>query len=98
MIKKQKASSPSNVLRYLWGSAAATIALTMILSWWLLSGSWLAWKTARSDVIQFDHFYLALQVSNDLASERAFANELVLSPPSSKAQAWQALEIGRAHV
>ncbi|MRS17032.1 diguanylate cyclase [Enterobacteriaceae bacterium RIT691] len=95
MNKKLKASSPSNVLRYLWGSAAATIALTTILSWWLLSGSWDAWKTARSDVIQFDHFYLALQVSNDLASERAFANELVLSAPSSKAKAWQALEASR---
>lgn len=91
MKKIKKASSPSNVLRYLWGSAAATLVLTSILSWWLLSGSWQAWNSARNDVIQFDNFYLVLQVSNDLASERAYANELVLSPQETKAKTWKAL-------
>lgn len=95
MNKTLKSASPSTVLRYLWGSAAATIVLTSILSWWLLSGSWNAWHTARNDLIQFDNFYLVLQVSNDLASERAYANELVLSPAATKLQAWRKLEASR---
>ncbi|MGU3521626.1 GGDEF domain-containing protein [Enterobacteriaceae bacterium C23F] len=95
MKKLKKASPPSNVLRYLWGSAAATLVLTAILSWWLLSGSWQAWKSARDDVIQFDNFYLVLQVSNDLASERAYANELVLSSQATKTKTWQALQESR---
>ncbi|GEM_PF-461850 len=95
MKKLKKASSPSNVLRYLWWSATATLVLTSILSWWLLSGSWQAWNSARDDVLQFDNFYLVLQVSNDLASERAFSNELVLSPQASKAKTWQALQESR---
>lgn len=95
MNKTLKSASPSTVLRYLWGSAAATIVLTSILSWWLLSGSWNAWHTARNDLIQFDNFYLVLQVSNDLASERAYANELVLSPAATKLQAWRKLEACR---
>ncbi|MBB1200498.1 GGDEF domain-containing protein [Enterobacteriaceae bacterium 89] len=90
-----KTSSSSNVLRYLWGSAAATIVLTSILSWWLVSGSWNAWHLARSDVTQFDNFYLVLQTSNDLASERAYGNELVLSPAANKEAAWAALEKSR---
>ncbi|MGL4724850.1 MAG: GGDEF domain-containing protein [Scandinavium sp.] len=95
MKKTLKSSSPSYVLRYLWGSAAATIVLTSILSWWLLSSSWNMWNTARNDVIQFENFYLVLQVSNDLASERAYANELVLSPANTKLQSWRKLEASR---
>ncbi|MCS2157805.1 GGDEF domain-containing protein [Scandinavium sp. H11S7] len=95
MKRLKKASSPSNVLRYLWGSAIASIVLTSILSWWLLSGSWNAWHSARNDVIQFNDFYHVLQVSNDLASERAYANELVLSPMERKAQAWKSLNDSR---
>jgi diguanylate cyclase (GGDEF)-like protein len=98
MKNLKKASSPSNVLRYLWGSAIASIVLTSILSWWLLSVSWTAWHTAHNDVVQFDNFYHVLQVSNDLASERAYANELVLSPSGSKAQAWKSLEASRRMV
>jgi diguanylate cyclase (GGDEF)-like protein len=95
MIKLKKATSPSNVLRYLWGSAIASIVLTSILSWWLVSVSWNAWHSARNDLIQFDDFYHVLQVSNDLASERAYANELVLSPMARKAQAWKSLDDSR---
>lgn len=95
MKKLKKASSASNVLRYLWGSAIASIVLTSILSWWLLSVSYNAWHSARNDVIQFGDFYHVLQVSNDLASERAYANELVLSPMARKAQAWKSLEESR---
>ncbi|TDN56424.1 GGDEF domain-containing protein [Scandinavium goeteborgense] len=95
MKKLNKASSPSNVLRYLWGSAIASIVLTSILSWWLLCVSWNAWHSARDDVIQFDDLYHVLQVSNDLASERAYANELVLSPMVRKAQAWKSLADSR---
>jgi diguanylate cyclase (GGDEF) domain len=69
--------------------------LTSILSWWLLSGSWNAWHQARSDVTQFENFYLVLQASNELASERAYANELVLSPKASKESSWRALETSR---
>jgi diguanylate cyclase (GGDEF)-like protein len=98
MKNLKKASSPSNVLRYLWGSAIASIVLTSILSWWLLSVSWTAWHTAHNDVVQFDNFYHVLQVSNDLASERAYANELVLSPAVRKAQAWKSLESSRRMV
>ena len=94
----KKASSHSHILRYLWGSAAATIVLTSVLSWWLLSSSWNAWNLARTDVVQFDNFYLVLQVSNDLAAERAFANELVLSSASAKAASWKALETSRQQV
>lgn len=95
MKKLKKASSPSNVLRYLWGSAIATIVLTSVLSWWLVSASWNAWHSAHNDVVQFDDFYRVLQVSNNLASERAFANELVLSPQERKNQAGQALDASR---
>ncbi|MFP2422260.1 GGDEF domain-containing protein [Pseudescherichia vulneris] len=95
MKKLKKASSSANVLRYLWGSTAATLILTSILSWWLLSGSWSAWHSARNNVIQFDNFYQVLLVSNDLASERAFANELVLSPQEKKAQAGASLDNSR---
>ncbi|SNY61505.1 GGDEF domain-containing protein [Enterobacter sp. CC120223-11] len=95
MKKPKNTSSPSNVLRYLWGCAGATIVLTSILSWWLLSGSWQAWNSAKNDVTQFDNFYLVLRVSNDLASERAYANELVLSPLETKTKAWQALQTSR---
>lgn len=91
MKKIKKASSPSTVLRVLWGSAAATIILTSLLSWWLLSGSWNAWNSARNNVIQFDNFYRVLQVSNALASERAFSNELVLSPIAKKESTWISL-------
>ncbi|MDX6039345.1 GGDEF domain-containing protein [Scandinavium lactucae] len=95
MKKLKKASSSANVLRYLWGSTAATLILTSILSWWLLSGSWAAWHSARNNVIQFDNFYQVLLVSNDLASERAYANELVLSPQEKKAQAGASLDNSR---
>lgn len=95
MKKIKKASSPSNVLRYLWGSAIATIVLTSVLSWWLVSVSWSAWHSAHNDVVQFDDFYRVLQVSNDLASERAYANELVLSPLADKEQAGRALDASR---
>ncbi|HEY2453245.1 MAG TPA: diguanylate cyclase [Scandinavium sp.] len=98
MKKLKKVSSPSNVLRYLWGSAIASIVLTSILSWWLLSVSWNAWHSAHNDGVQFDNFYHVLQVSNDLASERAYANELVLSPAVRKAQAWKSLEASRRMV
>lgn len=91
MKTKKKSTTSSNVLRYIWGSALATIFLTTILSFWLLSGSWSMWKSAHNNVIQFDVFYRVLQVSNDLASERAFVNELVLSPAAEKEQRWQAL-------
>ncbi len=95
MKKLKKASSPSNVLRYLWGSAIATIVLTSLLSWWLLSVSWKTWHSAHNDGIQFDDFYHVLQVSNDLASERAYANELVLSPAMRKEAAWTSLNESR---
>ncbi|WP_434643631.1 diguanylate cyclase [Klebsiella sp. I138] len=91
MKTKKRSSASSNILRYIWGSALATIFLTTILSFWLLSGSWVTWKSAHNNVIQFDIFYRVLQVSNDLAGERAFVNELVLSPPEDKASRWQAL-------
>ena len=95
MKTKKKAAASSNVLRYIWGSALATICLTTILSFWLLSGSWSMWKSAHNNVIQFDIFYRVLQVSNDLAGERAFVNELVLSPLADKERQWQALEAHR---
>lgn len=53
------------------------------------------WKSAHNNVIQFDIFYRVLQVSNDLAGERAFVNELVLSPLADKERQWQALEAHR---
>lgn len=90
-----KASATSNVIHNLWRYAAATILLTSMLSWWLVSGSWNAWNSARNNVIQFDDFYHVLQVSNDLASERAYANELILSDAGHKATAWKNLENGR---
>jgi hypothetical protein len=37
---EKRSSASSNILRYIWGSALATIFLTTILSFWLLSGSW----------------------------------------------------------
>jgi diguanylate cyclase (GGDEF)-like protein len=95
MKKLKKASSSANVLRYLWGSTAATLILSSILSWWILSVSWTAWHSARNNVIQFDNFYQVLLVSNDLASERAYANELVLSPKEKKAQAGARLDASR---
>ena len=91
MKTNKKAAASSNVLRYIWGSALATICLTTILSFWLLSGSWSMWKSAYNNVIQFDIFYRVLQLSNDLAGERALVNELVLSPQADKARHWQAL-------
>ncbi|HDH7813524.1 TPA: GGDEF domain-containing protein [Raoultella ornithinolytica] len=91
MKTKKRSSASSNILRYIWGSALATIFLTTILSFWLLSGSWGTWKSAHNNVTQFDIFYRVLQVSNDLAGERAFANELILSSPEEKESRWQAL-------
>ncbi|HAT1609043.1 TPA: GGDEF domain-containing protein [Raoultella planticola] len=91
MKTKKRSSASSNILRYIWGSALATIFLTTILSFWLLSGSWGTWKSAHNNVIQFDIFYRVLQVSNDLAGERAFVNELILSSPEDKESRWQAL-------
>ena len=88
---KKRSSASSNILRYIWGSALATIFLTTILSFWLLSGSWETWKSAYNNVIQFDIFYRVLQVSNDLAGERAFVNELILSSPEDKESRWQVL-------
>jgi hypothetical protein len=88
---KKRSSASSNILRYIWGSALATIFLTTILSFWLLSGSWGTWKSAHNNVIQFDIFYRVLQVSNDLAGERAFVNELILSSPEEKESRWQVL-------
>lgn len=88
---KKRPSASSNILRYIWGSALATIFLTTILSFWLLSGSWETWKSAYNNVIQFDIFYRVLQVSNDLAGERAFVNELILSSPEEKESRWQVL-------
>lgn len=95
MKKLKKASSSANVLRYLWGSTAVTLLLTSVLSWWLLYGSWSAWFSARNSVIQFDDFYQVLLVSNDLASERAYANELVLSTKQQKAKAGALLDKSR---
>lgn len=95
MKKRKKASASANVLRYLWGSTAATLILSSILSWWLLSGSWAGWHSARNNVIQFDHFYQVLLVSNDLASERAWSNALVLSAKEKKAQAAAQLDASR---
>jgi hypothetical protein len=86
---KKRSSASSNILRYIWGSALATIFLTTILSFWLLS--WGTWKSAHNNVTQFDIFYRVLQVSNDLAGERAFVNELILSSPEEKESRWQAL-------
>lgn len=91
MKTKKRSSASSNILRYIWGSALATIFLTTILSFWLLSGSWGTWKSAHNNVTQFDIFYRVLQVSNDLAGERAFVNELILSSPEEKESRWQAL-------
>jgi len=95
-MKTIKKTAPSStVLRYLWSVAAIVLFLTSLLSWWLLSSSWSAWKSAHNNVSQFDDFYHALQVSNDLAGERAYANELVLSTVGEKEDAWQALEKSR---
>lgn len=91
----KKTTTSSNVLRYLWSVAAIVLFLTSLLSWWLLSGSWAAWKSAHNNVSQFDDFYHALQISNDLAAERAYANELVLSTLAEKEDAWQALAKSR---
>lgn len=90
-----KSTATSHVIRNLWGSAAITIVLTTMLSWWLVSSSWGAWNSARNSVVQFDHFYRVLQVSNDLADERAYANELVLSSEEKKPVAWTALQRSR---
>lgn len=93
--KNKKTAISSNVLRSLWSVAALVLFLTTLLSWWLLSGSWATWKSARNNVSQFDDFYHVLQVSNDLAGERAYANELVLSTVREKEKAWQSLEKSR---
>ncbi|MFJ3459402.1 GGDEF domain-containing protein [Scandinavium goeteborgense] len=95
MKKQKKVLSSSNVLRFLWGSTSVTLALTAVLSGWLFSNSWSAWHSARNSVIQFEDFYKVLKVSNDLATERAFANELVLSQKEDKAIAWASLDKSR---
>lgn len=86
---------PIDIRLYLWGSTAITLILTSLLSWWLLSAAWSGWHNARNSIIQFDSFYHVLLVSNDLASERAFANELVLSSYDQKKMAGKLLDESR---
>jgi len=78
----------SNITRYLYISTAGTLALTSLFSWWLAADSIDAWNKARNNLVQFDDFNKVLLVSNDLASERAFANELILSHANNKQEAW----------
>lgn len=84
-----------NVRLYLWGSTIVTLFLTSLLSWWLLSEAWSVWSDAQKCILQFDNFYKVLQVSNDLASERAFSNELLLSTDKQKSQAGKLLDHSR---
>lgn len=84
-----------NVRLYLWGSTVVTLFLTSLLSWWLLSAAWSGWSNAQKCILQFENFYKVLQVSNDLASERAFSNELVLSTDKQKSQAGKLLDHSR---
>ncbi|WP_323078348.1 GGDEF domain-containing protein [Klebsiella quasipneumoniae] len=84
---KKNTIQPVNVRFYLWGSTVVTLVLTSLLSWWLLSSAWSGWHNAGNNILQFNNFYHVLQVSNDLASERAFAHELILSDAKHKAYA-----------
>lgn len=85
----------SNITRYLCISTAGTLLLTTLFSWWLASDSIHAWTKARNNLVQFDDFNKILTVSNDLASERAFANELILSDAATKQSAWASLKKSR---
>ncbi|MGG7779863.1 GGDEF domain-containing protein [Klebsiella aerogenes] len=95
MNKLEINSQPVNVRLYLWGSTVVTLILTSLLSWWLLSEAWSDWSNAQKCILQFENFYKVLQVSNDLASERAFSNELVLSTDKQKYQAGMLLDHSR---
>lgn len=47
--------------------------------------------SARNDIVQFDAFHAALDVSNNLASERDFSHELILCNPQKKEVCWRKL-------
>ncbi|MDR3105070.1 MAG: GGDEF domain-containing protein [Yokenella regensburgei] len=85
----------SRTVKILCLIAAAIIVLTSILSWWLVSDSYQAYRRAQNDMLQFSAFDKALHVSNALAAERAWANEMIFSAPEHKVEAWRALRRSR---
>lgn len=85
------ASYKSKIIRHLGVSAIITLVLTSLLTWWLISWSLSAYQTARNRLIQFDAFHRVLLASNALASERAYANELILDKRVPKTAAWRSL-------
>lgn len=87
-------SKPAVSSRFLFSltmAIGAIIFLSTALSWKLIANEWNNWKEACDDIVQFNAFHKALDVSNDLANERAFGHELIFCTADDKDRCWKSL-------
>jgi diguanylate cyclase (GGDEF)-like protein len=86
----------STILRRFLLIFSLIVAFTSILSWWLVSDSWGHYSYARNSLKQFEEFYRVLVVSNRLADERGFANELIFTAPGQNWNVFDRLQHSQA--
>lgn len=88
---RAKSSVSSRLFYVLTVAIGAIFILSTALSWKLIATEWQNWQEARADITQFHAFHTALDVSNDLAGERAYSHELIFCQSVNKEQCWNAL-------
>ncbi|MRS15571.1 diguanylate cyclase [Enterobacteriaceae bacterium RIT691] len=88
---RAKSSVSSRFFYALSVAIGVIFILSTALSWKLIGNEWENWREACADITQFHAFHAALDVSNDLAGERAYSHELLFCHSANKEQCWNAL-------
>lgn len=74
----------SPLIKRISAIALVIACLTSILSWELIANAWMQYNKAQDNITQFSDFYQVLNVSNKLAEERGFANQLIFSSGNNR--------------